>query len=50
MTLPGSNISNLLESDSFTVSSVHLDLRRERKEGYMKVAETRQGLYYRIVN
>lgn len=41
MTLPGSNISSVLESDSCAVSLVHLELRREREEGYTKVAESK---------
>ena len=50
MTMPGSKISNALENDNFAVCVIDLKLRRESKEGYMKVGESKVGLDYRIVN
>lgn len=42
--LPGSTISNAPENNSFTVSLMHLELRRERKEDEMEVGESKVGI------
>lgn len=39
----------MLQRMSFVVPFVHLELRRESKEDYMKVGESKVGLDYRIV-
>lgn len=44
MTLPRSKISNAPQNDSFAVSFLHWELRREHKEGYMKAKESKVGI------
>ena len=46
----GSKISNSPENANFAVSFILLELRREQKEDYMKVEESKGRLDYRIVN
>lgn len=46
----GSKILNALKNDSLAVSFVYLKLRRECKQGYVKVGESRWGWDYRKVN
>lgn len=41
MLMPGSKISNASENDSFEISFIHLELRREHKEDYKKVGESK---------
>ena len=50
MTLPGSKMSNAPENDSFAVSFIHVELRRDCKRDYVKVGESNVGSVYRIVN
>ena len=42
MTQPGSKISNALRNDSFAVSFMYLELRREAKDDYVTVGR-KQG-------
>lgn len=47
--LSGSKIADALENNSFTISSMHLKLRKEcKKKDFMKVGESK-GLDYKIV-
>lgn len=39
--MPGRKISNALENNSFAVSFVPLNLRREYKEDYMEVGKSK---------
>lgn len=48
--MPGNKLSNAPENDSFVVSFIPLELRREYRKDYMKVGQSRQGLGYRTVN
>lgn len=48
--MPGSKLSNAPENDSFVVSFISLELRREYRKDYMKVGQSRQGLGYRTIN
>lgn len=41
MTWLGSKILHALKNDSFIVSFIHLELKREHKEDYMKVKENK---------
>lgn len=40
----GSKISNALENNSFAFSFMHLELRKEFKEDYTKVGESKVGI------
>ena len=42
--MPGSKTSNALESNSLAASFMHLGLRRECKEDYMEVGESKTGI------
>lgn len=50
----GSKISTSPKNDNFAVLCIHLELRRELKEDYMKVRESKAGKFllldYTIVN
>lgn len=51
--MPESKILSALTNDCFAVPFIHLELRREYKEDYLKVGESKVGkslLDYRIVN
>ena len=50
MTVLGSKISSARENESFVVSLIHLESRRESKEDYRKQEKARWGLDYRRVN
>ena len=39
--LLGSEVSNALKSDSFSFSFMHLELRREHKEDYIKARKSK---------
>lgn len=42
--MQGSKISNAPENNNFAASFMHLKLRRESKENYMEVGESKAGI------
>lgn len=44
MAIPSSKISRTPENDSFAVSLIHLELRKESVEDYMKVGESKVAI------
>ena len=42
--MPGSKISNVLESNSFAASFMYLKLRRGCKKDYMEIGESQVGI------
>ena len=44
MTVLGSKISSARENESFVVSLIHLESRRESKEDYRKAGESKVGI------